>query len=105
MLSRCVRAPRLNRMGLKIPVRTCKCHFVILTVQRCGMQVTQPKASGLAIFQRTALGHSHHCLDICLHPGVLRTATASIYINQMFTWCAASPDVLCDSWCDVQRDR
>ena len=64
--------------------------WLFLTVPGCGLQVTQSSASGLAIFQRTALGHSHHCLDICLHPGVLRTATASIYINQMFTWCGCS---------------
>ena len=50
--------------------------------------MTQPNATGLAIFQRTAKRLGHHCIDICLQPGVLRTSTVSIYINKMFTWCA-----------------
>ena len=53
--------------------------------------MTQPNATGLAIFQRTAKRLGHHCIDICLEPGVLRTATVSIYINKMFTWYARLP--------------
>lgn len=54
----------------------------------CSAQVTQPNNTGLAIFQRTAHADSHHCLDTCLQAGVLRTATITIYINRVFTWCA-----------------
>jgi len=52
-------------------------------------QATQPNNTGLAIFQRTARADSHHCIDTCLAPGVLRTATITIYINRVFTWCCA----------------
>ena len=83
---------------MRRPVLTCQwAHasaLLCLMAQSCGVQVTQPNMTGLAIFQRTAAGRSHHCLDVCLRPGVLRTATVSIYINQMFTWCAQSPAVL-----------
>lgn len=52
------------------------------------MQVSQPKARGLAIFQRTAQVDAHDCIDVCLIPGVLRTATVTVYINRIFTWRA-----------------
>ncbi|KAK9836324.1 hypothetical protein WJX81_005312 [Elliptochloris bilobata] len=54
------------------------------------VNVTQPNATGLAIFQRTATSLGHHCIDTCLMPGVLKTSTISIYINKMFTWTLAA---------------
>ncbi|KAK9834175.1 hypothetical protein WJX81_005389 [Elliptochloris bilobata] len=54
------------------------------------LNATQPNATGLAIFQRVADRPSHDSLDVCLRPGVLRTATISAYINGVFSWTACA---------------
>ena len=65
--------------------------------------MTQPNATGLAIFQRTAKRMGHHCIDICLQPGVLRTATVSVYIDKMFTWYASLPSPARTLFCSCTR--
>ena len=53
-------------------------------------QVTQPNATGLAIFQRVVHERSRDSMDVCLKEGVLRTATISAYINSVFSWTASA---------------